>query len=78
MGKYLPPAMEEKEIESALTNKRFKVMKVANLKRRDNSASSVFTITVPRTGIEATYKVTNICGMRVTESRKVPTAEGGI
>ncbi|GJQ65071.1 hypothetical protein Trydic_g7221 [Trypoxylus dichotomus] len=58
--------MEEKEIERALTNKGFKAKRVMNLKQRDNSASSVFMITVPCTEIEVIYKVADICRMRVT------------
>ncbi|GJQ70707.1 hypothetical protein Trydic_g641 [Trypoxylus dichotomus] len=74
--KCLPPSMEEKRIANALTNKGIKVKKVAYLKRRDNSASSVFIITFLRMEIEAAYKVTDICGIRVTvtpfKSRKGP------
>ncbi|GJQ67575.1 hypothetical protein Trydic_g8383 [Trypoxylus dichotomus] len=54
--KYLSPSMDEKEIENALIYKGIRVKRDVNLKRRNNSVSSILMIIVPRAEIEATYK----------------------
>ncbi|GJQ78625.1 hypothetical protein Trydic_g11731 [Trypoxylus dichotomus] len=48
--KYLPSSIDENGIECGLTYKGIKVKRVVNLKRWENSASSVFMITINACG----------------------------